>query len=249
MSFLRTDFYINTEFSIVYEDKDIIVINKPAPLPVHSVGSYGEKNLLSILRMMPEFKNIELKTPHRLDAETSGILVLAKTEDAAKSLSRQFSESKVEKIYKAIVFGSPPEIKGIISASLGYDESSPFALRKVVDRGETALTEYRLVSSSERYSIIELHPLTGRTHQLRVHCSFIGCPIVGDKLYIDPSLFLRYASGGIDDLILERLKLPRLALHAVSIKFFHPSLKKEVSYNAPLPEMLIDFALKEGLYF
>ncbi len=218
------------------------MVDKPAPLAVHPVGAYAELNLHSLLKKDPRWENTALHLAHRLDAETSGVLVIAKTEAAARSMGIEFLKRRVRKKYKALVFGSPKEKEGEINFPLGYDKSSGFQTVRVIDadNGEAAATRFKVLWSKEEYSYLEVEPLTGRTHQIRAHLSFIGHPIVGDKIYIDLSLFTRYVMNGLDDAMLERLKLPRLALHASSLTFRHPRDKNEVTYESEPPDFFAE---------
>lgn len=243
-------FYVDMNYGIIHEDNDLLVVDKPAPLPVHSVGSYGVLNLLDLIRKEIGREQQELRTPHRLDSETSGVLLFAKSLAAARDLGIQFTEGKVRKTYLAIVFGAPAETEGELDAPLGKDPANEkFVVRILDPEGEPARTRYRMISTNGRYSILELEPLTGRTHQLRVHCAILGCPIVGDKIYPDPSWYERYVRGGLNDDLLAALKLPRLALHANRIRFRHPGTGEEVGYSADLPTLLEDFIQAEGIRF
>lgn len=236
------DFFVDTRFGIIHEDEEILVVDKPAPLAVHPVGAYSELNLHSLLKKDPRWENTALHLAHRLDAETSGVLVIAKNHEAARFMGIEFLKGRVRKKYKALVFGLPNEKEGEINFPLGYDASSGFQTVRVIDaeNGEAAVTRFRVLWSNEDYSYIEVEPLTGRTHQIRAHLSFIGHPIVGDKIYIDLGLFTRYVMNGLDDAMLERLKLPRLALHALSLSFAHPKERKEVTYESEPPDFFAE---------
>jgi len=243
-SSMRHNFYVDTEFRVIHEDADIAVINKPAPLAVHAVGMYKELNLQTLMLKDPRWAGTPVKTVHRLDAETSGVILIAKTFAAASALGRQFEAGTVRKTYEAFVFGCPRETAGDITDPLGYDKSSGFQTVRVRDteNGEAAHTRYETLAAGSRYTHLRLTPLTGRTHQLRAHLAILGHPIVGDKIYVDLGLFERYVRGGLDADLLDRLKLPRLALHASVIEFRHPADGREVSFSAPLAPMLADFA-------
>lgn len=241
---MRHNFYIDTAFSVLHEDADLLIVNKPAPLAVHAVGAYKELNLQSILLKDPRWAGTPVKTVHRLDSETSGAIIIAKTDAAASALGRQFEAGTVRKVYEAFVFGCPREAAGDITDPLGYDKSSGFQTVRVRDaeNGEPAHTRYEVLAAGDRYARLRLTPLTGRTHQLRAHLAILGHPIVGDKIYVDLDLFERYVQSGLDADLLDRLKLPRLALHASEIAFRHPADGREVSFRAPLAPMLADFA-------
>lgn len=204
---------------IVYEDNHIAVIAKPSGL-LSVPGRSQRESVWSILRRRwPEAAGPIIV--HRLDMDTSGLMVVAKTNEAYADLQRQFAARSVEKEYIAVVEGIPSvPRKGMISLPLRPDHLD--RPRQVVDvaNGKEAVTEYEIIGSNSRYSLVVLHPRTGRTHQLRTHCSHVGglaCPIVGDALY--------GRSGG------------RLMLHACKITFAMPFSSGRVTFDAP-PEPL-----------
>ena len=241
------DFYIDTDYRVLHEDESILVLDKPAPLAVHPVGSYQDNNLHSLLMSDPERAGQKINFTHRLDAETSGVILAAKTSEAASYIGKEFLAGRVKKKYRALVFGRPAQDAGEISCRLGNDKSSGFQTVRVADEvnGEEALTRYQVLSTHENigeekavYSWLELEPLTGRTHQLRIHLALLGHPIVGDKIYVDLSFFQRYVMSGLDEAMLKRLKLPRLALHASSLSFLHPQTGARVEYVSSAPDFL-----------
>lgn len=228
---------------MIHEDDDILVLDKPAPLAVHPVGSYFDLNLHTLLKKDPRWADAKLHFAHRLDAETSGVIVAAKTAEAARFLGIEFMNGRVRKKYRAVVFGTPAESTAEITLPLGYDLSSGFQTVRIVDHenGEAATTRYRVLVSGGGYSQLEVEPLTGRTHQIRAHLSLIGHPVVGDKIYIDLDIFKRYVLHGLDAEMLEQLKARRLALHASSLIFRHPRDKEEREFNSPLPDFFGDY--------
>lgn len=239
------DFYIDTQYRLIYEDEAILVIDKPAPLAVHPVGSYVENNLHSLLKKDPRWSGIDIRFMHRLDAETSGVILIAKNYEAARFIGKEFLASRVQKTYEALVFGVPTETQGEIVFRLGKDVSSGFQTVRIRDEenGEEARTLYRTLSrethaSGTEYSRVELSPLTGRTHQLRVHMALLGNPIVGDKIYIDLNHFKQYVVHGMSPAMLDVLKLKRLALHATRLSFIHPLKKERVEYGSDCPDFL-----------
>ncbi len=243
------DFYIRTDFKIIHEDDDLLVVDKPAPLAVHPVGSYFERNLHTLLKKDPRWADTKLHFAHRLDAETSGVIVAAKNYEAARFLGIEFLNGRVEKRYHALVFGVPAQARGQIDFPLGNDKSSGFQTVRVIDAaGETASTRYRVLESWEgedgAYSALEVEPLTGRTHQIRAHLSFIGHAVVGDKIYIDLNIFSRYVVHGIEEQMLQRVKLPRLALHASSIAFTHPASRERVVFVSAAPDFKAELAAR-----
>jgi len=231
------NFYIATDFGVIHEDEDVLVLEKPSPLAVHAVGVYGELNLHSLLKKDPRWSGCDIRFAHRLDAETSGVLVAAKTAEAARFLGIEFLNGRVLKKYQALVFGVPPHADGQIDFRLGKDTSSGFQTVRVRDdvKGEEAHTRYRLIFTDMRYSLLELEPLTGRTHQLRAHLALLGNPIVGDKIYNDLNIFREYVMFGLNDAMLERIKLPRMALHAVKLSFRHPRTRELTEFVSKPP--------------
>lgn len=231
-------FYINTGFGILHEDEDYLVVYKPAPLAVYPIGAYAELNLHTLLKKDPRWMDAKLHFTHRLDAETSGAVLIAKTPEAARFAGIEFLNGRVRKKYNALVFGEPANEAGDIDLPLGKDASSGFQTIRVVDheKGEKCLTRYRVLWTRGGYSYLEVEPVTGRTHQIRAHLSFIGHPIVGDKIYVDTQIFVRYVKNGLDDEMLSRLKLPRLALHASELSIRHPRTKETSVFSSQPPD-------------
>ena len=234
----QDNFFIDINFKVIYEDDAILAVNKPAPLAAHPVGSYSELNLHSLLKKDTRWTGAKIHFVHRLDAETSGVILIAKTYEAARFLGKEFLGHRIKKKYHAIVFGLPDPREGVIDLPLGHDKSSGFQTVRIVDRenGEAAKTAYKTLCSNGDYSYLEIEPFTGRTHQIRAHLAFIGHPIVGDKIYIDLNIFSKYVVNGLDDAMLERLKLKRLALHASSLSFTHPTTKEWTTVTCEMPE-------------
>lgn len=234
------DFYIETDYKILHEDEHLLVIDKPAPLAVHPVGSYFELNLHTLLKKDPRYDGMRIRFVHRLDAETSGVIVATKTPEAARSIGIEFLNGRVKKKYEALVFGKPEQAGGLIEIPLGDDESSGFHTVRVPDyeNGEASATRYETLWSEGEYSYLSVEPLTGRTHQIRAHLSFIGHPVVGDKIYINLENFKRYVVGGIDAEMMAQIKLRRLALHACHISFTHPATRETVEYSSKAPDFL-----------
>lgn len=230
---------INTDFKVNFENDDFLVIDKPAPLAVHPVGCYAELNLHSLLKKDPRWQDTQIRFVHRLDAETSGLVLAAKNAEAARFAGIEFMKGMVRKTYHALVFGEPAEKEGLIDLPLGNDLSSGFQTLRVLDRerGQESKTCYRVLWSKQSYSYLEIEPLTGRTHQIRAHLSLIGHPIVGDKIYIDAEIFKEYVLTGLNPAMLDRLKLPRLALHASSLSL------GRLTFNSEAPDFFKELAV------
>jgi len=215
---------------IVYEDDSILVINKPAGLCVHPAGKFSlEPTLVDFLGRQE--KGLDRSgIVHRLDRDTSGIMVIAKTPQAQFSLMKQFQKRMVKKTYLGIVHG--------IFSYKEYEISAPI-MRSDKDRkkfcigpGRDAVTEFKVLKCFNNYSLLEIYPQTGRTHQIRVHLSSIGHPIVGDKLYGNKK----------DD-------APRQMLHSYKLKLFHPEEKKQMEWKAKIPDDFLSVLKKLSVLF
>ncbi|MGQ9572758.1 MAG: RluA family pseudouridine synthase [Dehalococcoidia bacterium] len=210
---------------IVYQDEDVIVVDKPAGLTVHPAAGHPRGTLVNaLLTVCPELANIKgtLRPGivHRLDKDTSGLLVVAKNEAAQASLARQIKQREVHKLYLALVRGrvEPPE--GVIDAPIGRHPRRRQRMA-VVEGGRAAQTRYRLREFLDDYSLVEVEPLTGRTHQIRVHFASIGHPLVGDRVY-----------GKASPLV------GRQFLHAWRLGFRLPASGRYQEFKSPLPEDL-----------
>lgn len=226
----------NKNVPILHEDPAFVVVNKPAGWVVHPAGPHQTETLVQRLwpKLSPAWaatvKSAPLHTArpgvvHRLDKGTSGVIVVAKTPAAAANLSAQFAARTVTKIYWALVHGEPAAEKGTIRSSVGRDRRKPHRM-STTDPGRPSELEFKVIARFENTALLEVHPLTGRTHQIRVQLASLKHPLVGDGTYGgDPA-------GG------------RPFLHAKNLTFRHPKTKKEMSFSAPLPP---DFkkALKE----
>jgi 23S rRNA pseudouridine1911/1915/1917 synthase len=198
---------------ILYEDDDILAINKSAGLVVHSDGRTKEPSVSEwFVNKYPEAKNVgeplgDIERPgivHRIDKETSGVLLLAKTREGHAHLKKQFQNHEIEKVYHAFLYGNLKEDHGTINQPISRSRSD--FRKRIVDReGKSALTYYRVLARTPEITFVEAKPKTGRTHQIRVHFKFLHHPVVGDKLY---------APGKR-----EALGFRRLALHAREITF------------------------------
>ena len=210
---------------ILFEDDDLIVINKAAGLTVHPGAGHREHTLVNaLLSHCATLSGIGGKERpgivHRLDKETSGCLVAAKNDVAHRELSKQFAARTVEKIYLALVAGKLRKATGIIEEKIGRHPVHRQRMSVTSSRGRTAKTEYRVIRSSDQASLIECRLHSGRTHQIRVHLHHLGHPVLGDKIYA-PKVAKNY---------------PRQMLHAWKLGFRHPRSGKWKIFEAPLPD-------------
>lgn len=210
------------DIDIIYEDKDILILNKQPGLVVHPACGHPAGTLLNALfgYAKDKFRPIMV---HRLDKDTSGIMIIAKNEKAKKSLVKQFQGRAVKKTYLTAVKGTVEEKRGYIEAPLGR---SPQDRKKIVVgplARKDAVTEFTVTKVTKEYSLLEVKPLTGRTHQIRSHLSYIGHPVLGDITYGGPE-----KAGGFE--------FKRHMLHAYKIRFVHPTKGKHVEFMAPLPK-------------
>ncbi len=214
---------------IIYENDDLLVVNKPAGMVVHPAAGHETGTLVhAVLGYEPKIEGIGGEerpgVVHRLDKETSGLILLAKNDRAHHWLQDQFRLRKVEKTYLALVDGAPSTPSGRVDAPIGRDPSKRKKMAIMPPgKGRESQSEYVTLKSFERHSLLEFHPLTGRTHQIRLHCKFLSCPIVGDKIY-----GRRKQSIDID----------RHFLHALRLKITLPGGNKARLFEAPLPDKL-----------
>ncbi len=233
----------NVEFPILYEDAWMIAVDKPPGMAVHPSGRRLDGTLIHALHRRyrnPDdpARDVVPRLLHRIDVETSGVVAVGLDEQFHHAVRKQFEEREVRKTYLAVVCGRPPA-QGTIDLAIAPDKKSAVRLKlttTTTGEGLSAVTEFRLLRSGREHSLVELRPLTGRTHQIRVHMAAIGCPLVGDKLYgPDERLFLHQLAGTLTEEHRRLLVLDRHALHSHSLTFFHPKLAREVTIEAPLP--------------
>jgi 23S rRNA pseudouridine1911/1915/1917 synthase len=215
--------------TILYEDDDLVAIDKPAGMVVHAGAGVHSGTLVNAL--LHRFESLsgvggELRPGivHRLDRFTSGVLLVAKTDAAHRALAAQFSGRQVEKIYLALVHGAVRQETGRIERPIARDPVRRTRMTARLDAGRAAWSEFRVVRRFARFTLLEVRIGTGRTHQIRVHLSSMGHPVVGDTLYGAP--------GGV---------LDRYFLHAHRIRFHQPASGKEIVLESPLPAELAEW--------
>ena len=234
--------------NILFENADLIVLNKPAGMVIHpSAGHSGGTLVNALLAHAPAIRDVgaglgarpvegaasrpEEGSPprpgivHRLDKDTSGLIVVAKNDPTLRALQKQFKERDVEKVYLALVGGAPPTPAGLVEAPVGRDPRQRKRMAVVpISRGREAVTEFRTIERFDEHTLIEARPRTGRTHQIRVHMAYLGCPIAGDTVY-----------GRRKNTV---PGLTRQFLHASRLTFQLPGKTGRQSFVAPLPEDL-----------
>ncbi|MFW6050542.1 MAG: RluA family pseudouridine synthase [Myxococcota bacterium] len=223
------------DFGIVHEDAHMLVVDKPAGLPVHPTATYHRNTLTYLLRQ----RYGDEQTPHiahRLDRETSGIVVCGKHRDAERALKIAFERRRVHKTYLAIVRGELPAEEGAIELPMGPAREGLHVLMEVRDDGMPAVTRYRVLERRGAHALVRLALETGRQHQLRVHLAAVGAPIVGDKLYGPEGAqpFLDYIEEGLTPDLVRRVGHERQALHAAEVELVHPATGERVRLEAPL---------------
>ena len=225
------------DIDIIFEDKDLIVVNKASNLVVHP-GAGNKKGTL-VNGLLAHNRNLSFLPRagivHRLDKNTSGLLISAKNESTYINLVRQLKERLISRKYLALVVGEPIS-GGKIDEPLGRHPR--FRTKQaVIKKGKNALTFYKIVEKYQGYSLLEASLSTGRTHQIRVHFSYLGYPIVGDNTYGGKRKF----PAGISEMTREKIsQFPRQALHASKLQFRHPQTGNKVSLHAPLPRDMSD---------
>lgn len=215
----------NIPLDILYQDSDVVIVNKPCGMVVHPAAGNEDGTLVNaLLYHIRDLSGVggELRPGivHRLDKDTSGLILIAKNDRAHTALSEQFKERTMEKHYRAVAFGSFREDSGLIDAPIARHPADRKRMC-VMPGGRESKTEWRVLECLNGATYLDVHLLTGRTHQIRVHMQHIGHPLLGDPIYAPK---LRTA-----------VRIPRLMLHAYSLAFTHPATGERMSFCAPLP--------------
>jgi 23S rRNA pseudouridine1911/1915/1917 synthase len=229
----------NIPLDIVFENLDLVLVNKPAGMVVHPSPGHDQGTLVhAALGYIPELEGIGGEERpgivHRLDKDTSGLIVIAKNDLAHRWLQEQFKSREVEKIYLALVDGKPPTPAGRVEAPIGRNTTHRKLMAVVpLEKGRQAVTEYRTLETFPAHTLLEVHPLTGRTHQIRVHLAFLNCPVAADTVYGKRK---------------PTVALQRHFLHASRLKIVLPNEKEPRVFEAPLPadlQSVLDYLRKK----
>lgn len=205
---------------VIYEDEDIVAVNKSPFIVVHPTGTHLTGTLLNYMESWFRQNGIleKVRFISRLDRDTSGILLIAKNRYAHHRMSHAHQDMMMQKTYVALIEGKMKRQEGEINAPIGRRENDGIK-REVMEDGQTAITKYKVLKEGEKFSLVELTPVTGRTHQLRCHMAYIGYPLIGDSLY----------GGNME-------YMNRQALHSVTLEFFSPRKEEKIYLKAELPQ-------------
>lgn len=243
----------NIDLNIVHEDEDLLVVNKPAGMVVHPAFNNWSGTLVNALayhfQQLPTMPENEGRPGlvHRIDKNTSGLLVIAKNESSMTHLARQFFDHSIERTYYALVWGIPENQEGTINVNLGRSLKD----RRITtafpdgDMGREAITHYKVIEELRYVSLVQCNLETGRTHQIRAHMKYIGHPLFNDETYggdkvLKGTVFSKYKS-----FVQNCFKvIPRQALHAKTLGFIHPATKKHVQFDSELPEDFSNVLIK-----
>lgn len=228
------------EFGVVHDDGELLVVDKPAGLPVHPTARYSANTFTSLARL--RFPARKVDPAHRLDRETSGLLACGSAPEVTRLLKRDFAHGRVAKTYLALALGAPGADRFTVDAPLALTGASAVRVRMHVDpAGLPSTTEFEVLARRRApdgadVTLLACRPRTGRQHQIRAHLHHAGLPMVGDKIYgPDELIFDRFTRRELTGEDLERLRLPRHALHAWRLELPHPRTRAPVRLEAPLP--------------
>ena len=229
---------------VIHDDPDVLVINKPGLVVCHPSKHGPWSSLIGACR---EYLGVErLHMPSRLDRETSGVVVFAKHTQAASSMQRAIQVRKVAKSYFAILKGELNHAVEVDQPIGQHATAEVFMRRAIVPEGQAAQTRFEPIHCANGYTVAEVHPHTGRMHQIRVHAEWLGRPIVGDKIYGgDETIFLRFITAGLTPELNKELELRRHALHASRLAFDLPGGLRV--FDAPFPADLTEFCTQHQL--
>jgi 23S rRNA pseudouridine1911/1915/1917 synthase len=224
--------------SVIYEDGDLIVLDKPAGMTVHpGAGTRSGTLVNALLAHCGDLSGIggEVRPGivHRIDKDTTGVIVVAKTDQSHVGLSRQFADHSITRVYVALVYGSPKSDSGVIESVIGRHPVDRKRMSGLARRGKHAVTHWKVIGRYNGITIMELRLKTGRTHQIRVHLSEAGFPLLGDPVYGGTARLANIKDTKLKSLIRD---LGRQALHAGTLGFVHPRTGEYLEFSAPVPD-------------
>ncbi|MBB6612913.1 RluA family pseudouridine synthase [Pontibacter sp. Tf4] len=247
----------NIPLTIVYEDEELLLVNKPAGMVVHPAYNNWTGTLVNALtyhlQNLPTHRNGEGRPGlvHRIDKDTSGLLVIAKTDYSMAFLAKQFYDHTIERTYYALVWGVPKQDAGTIVGHVGRSAKDRKVMTVYPDGsyGKHAVTHYKVLRKFKYVTLVQCNLETGRTHQIRAHMKHIGHPLFSDATYGGDKIVYGTPNGSYKAFVENALKLmPRQALHAKSLGFIHPTTKQELQFNSELPEDFVAVLEKWALY-
>lgn len=247
----------NIPLDIVYEDDELLVVNKPAGMVVHPAHGNWEGTLVNALiyhfQNLPTHRNGEIRPGlvHRIDKDTSGLLVIAKTETAMTHLAKQFFDHSIERTYNALVWGEPKTDEGTITGHVGRSLKDRKIMTVFPDgsMGKEAVTHYKVLKKLRYVSVVQCNLETGRTHQIRVHFKHIGHPLFNDTTYGGDRILRGTVFSKYEQFVENCFKMcPRQALHAKSLGFVHPKTGEFLQFDTELPEEMQQVIQKWDTY-
>jgi 23S rRNA pseudouridine1911/1915/1917 synthase len=235
----------NIPLDIIYEDDDLLVVNKPAGMVVHPAHGNWDGTLVNALvyhfQNLPTHRNGEIRPGlvHRIDKDTSGLLVIAKTDQAMTHLAKQFFDHSIERTYNALVWGEPKEEEGTVTGNIGRSLKDRKIMAVFPDgsQGKEAVTHYKVIKKLRYVSLVQCNLETGRTHQIRVHLKYIGNTLFNDETYGGDKVLRGTVFSKYEQFVQNCFKLcPRQALHAKSLGFVHPTTGEFLQFDTELPQ-------------
>jgi RluA family pseudouridine synthase len=239
--YLRPDFLepeVDSNFEMIFEDEFLVAFNKPGNLPTSPSGKYYKNTLVNLAKKQFGWK--KLYTLHRLDRETSGVILFAKQKKTAQKMAQMFREQQASKVYKAVLENGLPSDEVFVSMPIGPDPNSSIRIKQgISNEGRPCATHFSLLKNLNKRCLVEIRPMTGRTHQIRVHSHYIGCTVTGDKLYgLADDGFIKWLEQGQSYLDQTGFSTPRQLLHAMEIGFVHPESNKKLTIRADDSKMI-----------